>query len=411
MLFRVPPPIVRPPGKGIPGQEILAEFPPEPGVLLWKSFRNAELWSRGGGRKLFSEGAFELREELLRSTPGVEELKRPLGVVAGALKNRPGLEPAELSGACGQISAWAEERGKLRTALCFMQAAALADPDDASAAVSVGRLARMQARYPQAETWFEHAIVLARAGKDWQAYAEAYAGLGNLHFQMGRYGKARAHHRRCLRTARRHTLHAMQGAAHHNLCRIAVETGDHGEVEEHASQALACYPATHHGVRRLAQDVAYYWITEGLYANALRVLDELAGHLPSPPDRAAALAGIVRAQGGLNDVDGFETAWARAWLLLAEGSAGEQEAAILLDMAYGALYIGETTRAERTAERAARLAAERHETKVRAEAEALARVVKDPAEPRPTPRTAELPSEELAEKLIAVLRQTRTAAA
>jgi tetratricopeptide (TPR) repeat protein len=370
---RVPPPLTRSPGhRTLPAAEVLAELPEEAALLLWQTCRSVHLWGLAGPRpRLFAPGAAELRRERLEAAGLDDELRAPLGLLAGLLENRRVVDVQRVVEACREVARWAEGRGKLATALAFAQAAATAQPEDASLAVAVGRFARMRAEYERAESWFEHALVLARLTRDWQAYAEAFAGLGNLYVQKGSYPKARLYHQRCLRAAKRHSLHEMEGAALHNLFGIEVECGNGPKAEEYAEAAIAAYPVTSPALLCLALDVAYNWTLRGHFAEAVAVASAALPLVTSLPLRLLVLADLARAAGGANAPYVFEQAWSEAWTLLWGESVESNAPGVLLDLAHGAASMGEPKRAERAARKALELAAERKQEKVAVEAEAL----------------------------------------
>lgn len=370
---RVPPPLTRSPGqRALPSAELLAELPEEPALLLWQTCRSVQLWGRAGSRlRLFATGAAELRRARLAAAPLDDDLRAPLALLAELLENRRVVDVPRVVGACREVARWAEGRGKLATALAFAQAAATAAPEDASLAVAVGRFARMRAEYERAESWFEHALVLARLTRDWQAYAEAFAGLGNLYVQKGSFPKARHFHDRCLRAARRYTLHEMEGAALHNLSGIEIECGNGPRAEEYAEAAFDAYPRGSSGVSRLTHDIAYLWILQGHHGRALPVFRETLSHLTRPADRLVVLGDVAWAGGGAGDAEAFEQAWAEAWLLAEEEGAQEGSARALMALAQGAVSMEEWKRAERAAAKAARLAGMRAESRVLTVAEGI----------------------------------------
>jgi tetratricopeptide (TPR) repeat protein len=391
---------------------VLEEFPEEPALLLWQTCRSVHLWGQAGPRlRLFAPGAAVLRLARLEAAELDDEPRAALALLAGLLENRRVVDVPRVVEACGQVAGWAEVRGKLATALAFAQAAAAADAEDASLAVAVGRLARMRAEYERAESWFEHAVVVARLTRDRQAYAEAYAGLGNLYVQKGGFPRARLYHQRCLRAARRCSLHEMEGAALHNLYGVEVECGNAVRADEYAEAALNAYPRSSHGLLRLAHDVAYAWISQGHHKRALPVVREVLLHLTRPADRIVVLGDVARAGGGAGETDLFERAWAEAWLLADGHSAEEGSARALTGLAYGAAGLGEWKRAERAATKAARIAEMRGESKVLLAAEAVIRLVRDQITGEAQTDTTTPLSERLAGRFVETLKRSRAVAA
>lgn len=409
---RVPPPLTRSAElRTLPGAEVLEELPDEAALLLWQTCRSVHLWGQAGPRlRLFAPGAAELRLERLAAAELDDELRSALALLAGLLENRRVVDVPRVVEGCGQVASWAEERGKLATALAFAQAAAAADAEDASLAVAVARLARLRAEYERAESWFEHAVVVARLTRDWQAYAEAYAGLGNLYVQKGGFPKARLYHQRCLRAARRYSLHEMEGAALHNLFGIEIECGNGSRAEEYAEAALSAYPATSPALLNLALDVAYNWTLSGRFGEALAVASAALPLVASLPCRLLVLADLARAAGGADAPHVFEQAWSEAWMLLWGKSVESNAPGVLLDLAYGAAYMGELKRAERAARKALELAGERKQQKVVEQAGALISVLQAGGRIAGPRGAASSATARLATRFVEVLQGPRAAA-
>lgn len=406
---RVPPPLTRSPGpRVLPCSEVLAELPEEPALLLWQTCRSVHLWGQAGPRlRLFAPDAAELRRGRLEAAGVDDELRAPLALLAGLLENRRVVDVPRVVEACREVARWAEGRGKLATALAFAQAAAVAEPEDASLAVAVGRFARMRAEYERAESWFEHAIVLARLTRDRQAYAEAYAGLGNLYVQKGGFPRARLYHQRCLRAARRYSLHEMEGAALHNLFAVAVESDSYAEAHGFADAALSAYPNGNPAILRLAQDVAFHWVSRGEFRPALVVMKELLSRSEVLSIRHIIQGHIARAAGAVGDGDTFESAWARVWTFVDSENVSAGAASALIGLAYGAMSLGEDARAERALRKALTFASERMESAALLEAEKLLQAMQKGAGLRQPAAAATFAAECLADRFQAILRDSR----
>lgn len=275
----------------------------------------------------------------------------------------------------------------------------------------------MLAEYPRATSWFDYSLYLARRSSDWQAYAEACAGYGNMYYHTGNFPRARYYHERCLRVARRNRLREMVGAAHHNLFAIEMEVGNYDTAEAHAARAHRAYPPESPCVARLARDLSWRWTIMGHFTRALPLASEALNHFTVPVDRALVWADVARAAGGVGEHDVFEQAWAETWVLVGRGVTEPFAAGILLDLAHGAKSIGETARAARAAIKAAERAQERGEGKTVLEAEALL----DSLHLKPqrsnasstqagTGGDAAEPRRALADEIIATLRRARAAA-
>jgi tetratricopeptide (TPR) repeat protein len=409
---RVPPPLTRSPGhRMLPSAELLAELPEEAALLLWQTCRSVQLWGLAGPRpRLFAPGAAELRRARLEGAGLDDELRAPLALLAALLENRRVVDVPRVVEACREVARWAEGRGKLATALAFAQAAAMAEPEDAGLAVAVGRFARMRAEYERAESWFEHALVLARLTRDWQAYAEAFAGLGNLYVQKGSFPKARMYHQRCLRAAKRYSLHEMEGAALHNLFAVAVESDSYAEAHGFADAALSAYPAGNAGILRLAQDVAFRWVARGEFRPALLVMNELVSRPEVHSIRHIVSGHIARAAGGLDDGNTFESAWSRVWVQLEDEGACAGASSALIGLAYGAISLGEPVRAERALRKALVFAADRKESAALREADHLLQNVRNGAGVPERAAADTSAAERLADRFQLALRGSRVVA-
>ena len=273
--------------------------------------------------------------------------------------------------ACRRISQWSDDEGLLATALAFAQAAATVTPGDAGAAFAVGKLARRRAEYARAETWFRRTIALARQIGDWATYAQAFIGLGSLYMQRGNFPGARRFLIRAVRAAQRNSLHAIEGAALHDLFVVAMYADRVEEAQQLARAAFEAYGEHHPALPRLAQDVAYWWVTQGYYARALPVLRSTVSHFSNPNDRLAAFGSIARATGGLGDRNEFREAWEACYDLIENPSVDEKAAQGLIDVAYGAASLALWDKAETAAREAYEIGMRRSEAKIRLEAEAL----------------------------------------
>ena len=371
--WRTPPAITHG-GEAFEGVGVLEELKDPLGALLWQVVRDVYLWGslppeeRG---EVFVPGADAALLAMLRQAEVEVQLETPLiGLVR--LVGAPGTaRPESVAMACQHVAAWADANGHSATSIAFAQAASAAVPHDAAAAYAVGRIARRRAEYARAETWFRRAIALARQSGDWTSYALAFSGLGNLYVQRGNYPAARRFHIRALRAARRHSLRQIQGGALHDLFVIAAAGGNAGEAERLARAAFEAYGSEHPRLSVLAHDIAYLWVEQGHFGPALTVFEALLPHLNRHEDRMVGLANIVRAAAGVGDRVRFDQAWDEVWDGLARNDQTENAAQVLLELAHGAEQVGEFERAERAADRSARVARERGEARVLLSAEAV----------------------------------------
>ena len=371
--WRVPPALKR--GDEIfEGLGVLDDVSGERGLVLWQSLRDSLLWADAQDEEraaLFSPDAERARMAMIMAAQPAPELEEPLTVLARMLGEPAGVPEEVVALACRRVSQWADDEGLLATALAFAQAAATVTPGDPSAAYAVGKLARRRAEYARAETWLRRTIALARQIGDWATYAQAFIGLGNLYLQRGNFPGARRFLVRAVRAAQRNSLHAIEGAALHDLFVVAMYADRPEDAQQYARAAFDAYGEHHSALPALAQDVAYWWVTQGYYARALPVLRSTLHHFPHPNERLAALGSIARATGGLGDRNGFREAWEACYDLIQNTSVGEKAAQGLMDVAHGAASLALWDKAETAAREAYEIGMRRGEAKIRLDAEAL----------------------------------------
>lgn len=406
---RVPPVLTRGTER-FEGLAILDELTDDLGLLLWRSLRNVLTWARtpeGQRAGLFAGQAAPIREgDLARLSPD-PELHAPLSVILALLEAPEKADVARLSNACRRVALWAEDQGSLATALDYAQAAAVVAPDVALLSYHVGRVARRLADYDRAEGWFLRAIIQGRQQKEWRAYTLAFSGLGNLFVQKGNFPEARRFHQRCLRAAVRHSLRKVEGDAAHDLFGICAETSAFADGEQYARQAVEAYQACGHSIVVLSKDIAYVWIMQGYFAQALAVLRTLVPHYPVFPDRAYLMGDISRAAGGAGEVAVFAQAAAEIWKANAQGNASDVVARALLDVAHGAASLEDWAQAEAALARVVEIAEERKEGKVLVTAESMqefVRIRKRTQAAQTETRTAS--ADELTEQILLTLGAT-----
>jgi tetratricopeptide (TPR) repeat protein len=183
----------------------------------------------------------------------------------------------------------------------------------------------------------------------------------------GAFPNARKNLQKALRAAERRGLREPQGMAAHDLFTVAAECNNATEAQEYAARALRAYGAGHPDLPSLAYDVAFYWVEQGRFADALPVL-QLTVPRMRPWHQPYGYAGLARAAGAMGDQLTFEAAWQVIWNLSDE-TAGKANA--LVEAARGAASLGRWDQAEQAGEFAATLARHRSQTKVLFDAEAV----------------------------------------
>lgn len=361
-------------GEAFEGADILEELPDALGGLLWNSLRNLTFWARApkeARRNLFPSPAGADRLGDLEQAEIPPPLEQPLRSVASLLVDPADAQISHLSYACKEIARWAADGERFGTAIAYGQAAAILDPGDAAAAYLVGRWTRKRAEGSRAESWFRYAITQARNTEDWESYALAHIGLGNLHSERGNFPLARRALSRAVRAARRHGHRRVVAMALHDLFAIAAETGRMRVAERLAARAAEAYGAGHPRLPNLAQDLAFLWTLHGRFAPALALQERIRSQVNGFPERLFLESAIARAAAGAGTMDVYERAAAEALTRVPDPEVREGVAAALLNLAYAATSAGEWDRAVRTAERARRISEQTQEGKVRLEAEAV----------------------------------------
>jgi tetratricopeptide (TPR) repeat protein len=391
------------------GLVILEEYDGPPGLVLWESFRDADLWARADARRGLFARSGRPRAAAVAALPNDPFASiKPTLVSLSLLPHQRDSDAPAVGDGCDNIARWSHELGRLGTAVEYEQVASLADPRNAIYAVRTARWLRMRAEYARAWSWFDFGIVVSRRENDWQAYCEAYAGIGNLYVQVRNYPRARVAHRRVLRAARRNHLPDMVASAYHNLFVVEMEVGNADRAEVYAQRALRTYPLSSPSLPRLARDLAWRWMVRGYFERALPLAQEALAHFNSPADRALLWSDIARAAAGAGALEIFEDAWAQTRVLFSEYPMDPWPADILVNLAHAAATSGERTRAAWAATKAVEIARSRSESTLVLTAEAILDSLSH--EPTPTLVTAaKQEPDSFVDRFVARLRAARAA--
>jgi tetratricopeptide (TPR) repeat protein len=365
--WRLPPPYLRE-AEPLEGARILEEISGPLGLLLWQSVRDAGLWALTPADRregLFTQEAEPRRlADLLSMGEAARAIEEPLRALAAMLSHPADVAPEAVMLACNRVSQWAESRNAIATALAYAQGSALAMPASSRSALRVGQLARRQAEYARAEGWLQRAIVLARQETDRVSHASGYSALGNLYRMRGNMPAAERHHLRALRIADRHSLAGRAAAALHDLFVICADTGRVDQAVGYARRAVSAYGAKHEQVPALAHDVALMWLETGEFARALPVLHTIWPFMPAH-QRVLGLANAARAAGALGERQMFTACHERVLRIVDAAEVRENHAVALLNVARGAVSLGELELAETLGARAQALADSLQEHKIR----------------------------------------------
>lgn len=361
-LWCIPPAMLRDPGDGLEGDQILAETPDELGFLLWRTVMDVTLWASapdGKRANLFADGTADARLALLAGTELPPKLSPPVDTLHGML-SVPGRADAEVVALCClEVAAWARGAGLPHTAVAFAQAAAVAAPEFGEAALHVGTYARRAGQDARAETWLRRAVDVCRRDGDKVAYSSALAELGALSESRENAPAANRLYRLAYRAARRFGARAARMRAAHGLFRLARRQGDDASAAQFALSAQRAYEPAAAGAADLLLDLSRFWTDLGEPARARSALRRLVPALVTlPPDRQlAAFALTARARAEAGSPRTGATAAGAAWALLQdEGVEGAVRYAAALDLAHAARMAGNLpafTRAKRMALRLA----------------------------------------------------------
>lgn len=355
------------------GAAVLRENPGGVGIPLWSMAQDICLWAEalpGEMATLFAPSAERQRRAAFLAATSTDLPDAGLALLAGMLQDPGSARRGVIAAAAALVATWAERSGAPATAFAYAVGAAYACPMDPLRSYQAGRLARRSAEYARAEQWLTRAILLARQAHDWDTYARAHSGLGNVYVQRGSYPRARKHHARCLHAAERHQIPSLAGNALHDLAGIAIVAGDLRTANDCARRAILAYGPAHPQLPVLAHDLAYAWMEAGHYADALPVFEAALPCFPRE-QRVLVLADIARAAAGVGDPERFDRAWHETSRWIEQESAEDHVAQALLDLASGALFLRDWTRAEQAACGALEVAVRRSESRVRLSAEAL----------------------------------------
>jgi len=366
--WHIPPPLIHGP-ETLEGGGVLQDWDDDFGGLLWQASRDVALWAttdppRRG--QVFAPRSAERRHEQLASfsdAPPDPRVTSALETLLRLLREPEQLQEKQVAGACDQLSEWAEEEGKLKTALAFAQAAALT-AGDAATAFRVATLAVHMNDHARAEVWFRRAVGLARRSRNWSIYSRAFGGLGSLYGRRGNLLAARRLHLRALRGARRGGFRREQAIALHDLFAVAVEAGNLRDAERLARQALDAYGDRNPRVHSLAHDVAYFWMEQGYLVRALAVFQAILPLVERPLEKLFVLADIARAAGGLGDRVTALAAAAEVWGYARKADVEQGAARALLEVARGLISLGESAEAEAAVRHAIATATIHRESKV-----------------------------------------------
>ncbi|MCA1788886.1 MAG: hypothetical protein LC667_03205 [Thioalkalivibrio sp.] len=244
---------------------------------------------------LFTSGSVDARFTLLAAAEVPPEVSAPLDTLHAMLSLGSGADAGVVSVCCLEVAAWARRAGLPHTGIAFAQAGALASPEFAEAALTVGVAARAAGQDARAATWLRRAVALARREGDWVAYASARVELGRL-AEREQPGNAERNYQMALRKARRHGARSERMRAAHGLFRLARQRGDLEGAAQFAQAAQRVFDASDAGAQALLMDLARFWMDTAQPKRARPAVQRLALMMEGlvPADQLVTLAMMAR---------------------------------------------------------------------------------------------------------------------
>lgn len=329
-----------PPGE-IPGDCALAELAAPYAVIVFDVLRAVLLVvQKSRIAPLYGTRAVDAWEGQLLESNYPEELRYPLAVLVGAIRDRDDADRPLMAQACLALADGAFGEGAPQTALLWFEAAAICFPENGRYALITGRAYRQAGRLLDAERWLKRAARLTYWRKDWGAYAFAVCTLGMVSWTQGSVSKALRYLHRSQRFARRYGERVLEGEIFHNLLAIAISSDDTAHVEEYAREAFERYLPGHHRLPALAYDLAYFWLMRGHTQRALTIFKKLLPHFQQPEQRIQVLAALARGAGKADDRPLFTQVWEQAAPLVTQLRAAVTLPHALLDLGLGAAHFG-----------------------------------------------------------------------
>lgn len=311
------------PGEEISEVKIFDEHATADALLLFNVVRDLVLWgitpveARG---ELFSPEAGRERLRQVGASGLPADVVTWLDVLASVL-HVPNVLPRAgvVTEVCQRIARWAAGGQKPETALAYAQAAAIAEPMDARAALLVGEMAAAFRRLQRADTWFQRAIAIARWVRDPESYAVGFEQAGWLALARGGSAHdAENKFRRALRAARRRGIAGAATNALVGLLQVAVDRGIVEEALARHERASRAVRRNRTGGARLSAAEVDLWMLTGDYARALESLDRVRLDVTTPAERLLVLARTAHAAAGAGDRERLSEAWPVGWALARE---------------------------------------------------------------------------------------------
>jgi tetratricopeptide (TPR) repeat protein len=343
------PPLLMDIGPGFPGLQVLQECTGDEGLSLWLALRDVMLWGTTAPENregLFGPSAAPRRRAFVQESAVNTRVAGPVATLADMVEDPAGIEPQAVSTACRQIAAWASDAERTDTALGFAIAGATADQTSGTAAVFAGALALQQDRPQLAEAWLRRAFSLSRRTREWEAYAEAYLGLGRLEASRGRPEVAERYLIKAIRAARRNGLLGIRGRAMFEMLRIAAAAGNTEAAERYGRIALRALGRQHPAAWTIRYLLAENRVGERNGGEAFPVLRDLLRTAADETDRLRAASLLAGGAARAGDGAVFDEAWTAALRLMNREGKSRERARAILGAARAAAEMGDARKAE-----------------------------------------------------------------
>ena len=327
-LWVIPPAVLTDVGTHMSEAGILGEHAPGAGLFLWNLARDLTLWATTDAESrphLFRADVMRHRSRELVSSGLPPEVAAWLDLLLSVVyESSCAASPGGiLTDAVRRLARWAERGGMAETALTLAQAAALAEPLDARAAMLAGDTALTFGRLTRADSWFQRAVAIARRVRDRHTYSGSYRRLGDVYVRQRRYAEAEDRFRRGLRAARRHKSTRTEAVeALIGLVEVAIAAGRYEDAlgwERRAARVV-----THDEARQanLAGACVDLWMWKEDFGRALQGLEALWMDAITVAQRMYLLARIAHAAAGAGERARLGDAWGEAWQLAHEPKSG-----------------------------------------------------------------------------------------
>lgn len=160
----------------------------------------------------------------------------------------------------------------------------------------------------------------------------------------------------------------MEGEVLHNRFAVAIITGELAAAEAYAEAAFERYLPFHPKLPALGYDIGYFWLSRGYAARSLLISHALLPHFHEAALRVQVLSAIAKAAGLVKDRDLY-THCAELVAQIASDQRALTLPAALVDVALGAVALGDRKIAEATLEQARTLAVQLGQSDVAINAE------------------------------------------